>query len=513
MLIIIIITYLDDLNTLSWNILYTDYDKNHTSTRINGETYHNSLGIDDIFEVIDQEANYNGFDRSIMGGFYKDFNNEGQKLSIEVDKNREVHNGNELAYVPTSEQEVHSQTNITIDYEHPLKSDFEGRDKILEVGFKDSQHNHETNFNYNNTHNYIFQYQRDILAVYFNLSHYFTKDFGIQVGTRIEQSNRSFWPNASSIDYNNNEDDIFIYFINQLASAGNKIKKSNIYPSFYLHYDLYDKGQIKFGIGKRIERPGDWSLAPVPHSFSDTKNFRVGNPNLLPEEILKYEISYSNRFPFGYLSTTFYFNSLKNVIDHDVDEIQLTENGKIYEILSYDNLARTEDTGLDIFFMTQPKEWLDLKVMAGINYRKTIEAIEFDQQGSETGLWFRIMSDFSIRDDMKLELSSMLWQARITTGKIHPMKFLGLAFKKDFAKKYSLTFKVNDLLNTGAFSITQNYYSPDTGYQKYMNYEGRRNSRNFTLSLQYKFGDFKENKFKRSSDDHNKGGGDMDYGY
>ena len=40
--------------------------------------------------------------------------------------------------------------NITIDYEHPLKSDFEGRDKILEVGFKDSQHNHETNFNYNN---------------------------------------------------------------------------------------------------------------------------------------------------------------------------------------------------------------------------------------------------------------------------------------------------------------------------------------------------------------------------
>ena len=284
-----------------------------------------------------------------------------------------------------------------------------------------------------------------------------------------------------------------------------------MYPSFYLHYDLYEKGQIKFGIGQRIERPSEWRLAPLPHDFSDGKNIHVGKPKLLPEEITKYELSYSNRFPFGYLSSTFYFNSSKNIIDYDVDEIQLVEDGKIYTILSHDNIGKTEDIGIEMFFMTSPKKWWDLRVMSGLNYRKIIQASEFDQQGSESWIWFRLMSDFKIRDDMKLEVSSMMWQSRITTGKIHPMQILSLSFKKDFIKKYALIFKVRDLLNTGAFSITTNYFNEDTGYQNYMDYEGRRNSRTYSVSLQYKFGDFKENKFKRDSHDHHDD--EIDYSY
>ena len=89
------------------------------------------------------------------------------------------------------------------------------------------------------------------------------------------------------------------------------------------------------------------------------------------------------------------------------------------------------------------------------------------------------------------------------------MKILGLSFKKDFEKKYSLIFKINDLLDTGAFSITTDYFDENTGYNYYMDYEGRRRSRTYNLTFQYKFGAYKEKKFKRDSDGHDHDGGDM----
>ena len=42
-----------------------------------------------------------------------------------------------------------------------------------------------------------------------------------------------------------------------------------------------------------------------------------------------------------------------------------------------------------------------------------------------------------------------------------------------------------------------------------MDYERQRNGRNLVMSFEYRFGDYKENKFKRGSHGHDHGGGDM----
>ena len=38
----------------------------------------------------------------------------------------------------------------------------------------------------------------------------------------------------------------------------------HIYPSIFFKYDLKQKRNIKFGFGRRVERPGDWLLTPLP---------------------------------------------------------------------------------------------------------------------------------------------------------------------------------------------------------------------------------------------------------
>jgi len=502
--------YLNDMNSLYWDFIYSDYsdDSNEKLDLIQNYADQN---IQDISEIdINTDNKYHGFYRNIVGGFSKDFD-DGKWLGIEVSREKDIHDGFSNGEVYTNEHENHSSSEIYIDYEHPLTSKFEGKDEMLEVGFSDKVHNHLSTFNYNNFQYLKFQHSFNVLALYFNISHYFTKQLGIQAGARYEKSKRSFDPTLIKTGANDN--DIFLHLLNQLNKTSSTIVSDNLYPSFYLNYDLLDKGNIKFGIGKRIQRPNDWHLVPIPHDFTEEKNIHRGNPNLLPEETTKYELSYSNRFPFGYLTSTLYFNTSKNVFDYDVDEISL--NGEIYTVLSHDNLAKTENTGIDLFFMTQPKKWWDLRASVGLDYSKTIEAYEMDQQGSETGIWFSIMQNFKIKDDMKLDVTTWAWQRRIQTGKIHPMKAINLSFRKDFKKRYSLIFKVRDLLNSQAFSITTDNFSEDTGYYKYLDYEGKRRGRDFSINLQYKFGDFKENKIKRSSEshDHDHGSGEMNYGY
>ena len=107
-------------------------------------------------------------------------------------------------------------------------------------------------------------------------------------------------------------------------------------------------------------------------------------------------------------------------------------------------------------------------------------------------------------------MNTWMWMAKLTDGKIHPMSGTNLALKYDFKTKFSFIFKVNDLFDSQKFSIeTSNQYTVDNiTYIDNMDYERQRKGRSFTLSLDYRFGDYKENKFKKGSQ-YDGGGGDM----
>mgnify|MGYP001364230270 FL=1 len=99
----------------------------------------------------------------------------------------------------------------------------------------------------------------------------------------------------------------------------------------------------------------------------------------------------------------------------------------------------------------------------------------------------------------------------LTDGKIHPMHSTSLALKYDFLNKFSFIFKVDDLLDSRKFSIetSSQYNLSEVVYRDAMDYERKRNGRNLVMSFEYRFGDYKENKFKRGSHGHGHDGGDM----
>ena len=153
-------------------------------------------------------------------------------------------------------------------------------------------------------------------------------------GTRIERASRTF----STLNNNNIVvNDIFTYLINETANQSIDKLYTKAYPSLFFQLDLKKKGTIKLGASKRVERPGTWALSPIPSNFSNPKSIRVGNPLLEPEDILKVELSYSNRLSFGYLSATIYNDIVKNQFDYDNDDVEFEE--QVYKAVSYTHLT------------------------------------------------------------------------------------------------------------------------------------------------------------------------------
>ena len=513
--------YLNDLNTIVFDIKYTDYNKVQKTEDYVTESYYNpneggpgdgtGNPIEDLDNVFYKSDSKNkGYDSNSTFGFYKEFNNDIQKFSIELSKDHDSDKGweiNERDNINSYEDEESRASTFKIDYTHPLNNSVEGENNTIEIGIQDKINNHKTNFNFNNDYNLDFSYQRNIMSLYIDATYYINDIVSWKWGHRFEKTSRYFLSNIYSSS--NLDSNIFTYFINQIADTSINETYTRLYPSLFFQFDYGRKGTVKLALSRRIERPGEWSLAPLPRNFSNQKQFMIGNPKLKPEDIYKLELSYSNRLSFGFLSAAIYYSQIKEKFDYDTDIIEL--NGQTYSILSFNNIGQSISNGFELFLMTSPTKKWDLRAGFEYNEDKATSASEFDQKGTEYAFNLWTQSTFRIRDDLKLDLSYWMWKKNLITGKIHPMEGTSLSLRKDFDKKSSIIFKVKDMFKTQAFNVTTNYLVPDAthlggGNIHYLDRKGK-SFRKYSLTFEYKFGEYKAKKFDRESSDQEYEGG------
>ncbi len=86
------------------------------------------------------------------------------------------------------------------------------------------------------------------------------------------------------------------------------------------------------------------------------------------------------------------------------------------------------------------------------------------------------------------------------------MSGTSVSLRKDFDKKSSLVFKVKDLFEQTKFSLTTNYQNPESSNYHYYDRDGK-SYRKYSLTFEYKFGEYKAKKFDRGSSDQEYEGG------
>ena len=410
---------------------------------------------------------------------------------------------------------LENNTNVTlaVDYE-----DEYGEKLGIETGLKFTIRDFGENLNYLED-KYENDYQEDIYAAYLVTKYDLTDRFGFKLGARFEQvETKASLSGPTTHDSTNIITKIFDLAISE-SPFNNPYTK--VYPSAFLLYKLTERQSMQFGYSKKVNRPNRRTLSPFPNNTQDISRLRNGNPYLRPEYSDVMELSFSSNSRKLNLNMS---SSYKNTSDVIMwwDRDYVTFDTTTYEILTAGNAENSKSINFSGNIMYRPMPLASIMVW-GYSWNSTIsDKGEADFNGNSRGMGFGGRLTLNIPTIARIELSGNgRGKMKITTGSIPSNYRVNLGIQKSFLKnRLSVTFKVNDLFDTGKFIIdtsteVTNSATQET-YTQLMYAERQRQKRNTSIVLNYNFGKQQKKKWSRGSFSGRSGGmggGGMDMDY
>lgn len=199
-------------------------------------------------------------------------------------------------------------------------------------------------FNYEpETQEYILQplyshdveYNRNIHAVY-GLTKGELNRFGYQVGLRGEYTYRNIRLTDIDDTYN--------------------IDRFDYFPTLHFSYKTVTEHQFMASYSRRIQRPRGWFLEPFL-TWTDAYNVRSGNPDLLPEYIDAYEVSYQKEFGKNAFTAEMYYR----VTENNIERIQSIYNETV-TLHSFENVGNDYSLGTEVTLNLSPVKWWDANI-------------------------------------------------------------------------------------------------------------------------------------------------------
>ncbi len=360
----------------------------------------------------------------------------------------------------------------------------------VEFGFKTSMRNNDADFivkdnstgiwsdNLNQSNHFVFTEM--IYAAYANYARTFGK-WGAQAGLRIEQANTVADQRTNNIKVDNN------YL--------------SLFPSIYLSRKLNKDQEMQLNYSRRINRPQVNNLNPFT-DFSDPQNLRTGNPNLKPEYIDSYEMSYIKYWKKNSLTSTLYFRQTN-------DQVQRyrTVDSTGVSTVTFQNLSFSRNFGFEFIAVTElMKNWTltsNLNLFRNeINVNSASSQVRSGSNGS-----IKLISSTKIPKWFDLQLSGNYNSAGVTAqGEFKEVYSADLGLKRDVLKnKGSVTLSLSDIFNTREMRF-DSYGDTFSQYTRF-----KRDSQILTVGFTYRFGksDFQKNKRGNREDGPGSGMDDM----
>ena len=439
---------------ISDRMLFTSEAKftKHYQNDLNTTHYYGNLS--GPYQVDSQN---DGFAQVYELGFYKNFLND-SKLALEFsydEQEKDLHEINVDLQSDLSRYQLDLRKIIfKADYYHNLSDNIK-----YETGYKGRFNTHDKNYNENNDN---FQYDENIHALYCSGTFTLTEKLRSKVGVRLEQVS------ANTI----------------INVAGAPTKTPNnydqVYHSAHLAYIFNPYSNLKFAYSGRVNRPELKILDPFPQNQFVSLVDTVGNPNLKPEFIDAFEISYSLTKNKYKTDLSLYHHHIKDIIQgyYDINNNHVT----------YNNSGQGSLNGVDIMLKISPLTFWDFIFTSNYYSSKITGGTDDNLNGNTSGGIIRGISMFKMPNGGDLELSSTQQLSKKNTAGTVEGKFnLDMAYQISlYDDRLKLTCKAinildNDIYDQNIEIIDNNVVTNIQSYKKY-------NNRTFYITIQYKFG-------------------------
>lgn len=353
-----------------------------------------------------------------------------------------------------------------VDYRKPV-----GKEGKLEAGIRSSFRDMTNDFVVSERNNVgdfiplpgldnIFVYNENIHSIYGILANK-SKKISYQAGLRAE------WTDVKTILEKTND-----------VNPRNYV---NFFPSAHLSYSLKEDNAIQISYSRRVRRPFYNDLSPFM-TYTDSRNFFSGNPNLNPEFSNVGEVSYLLDFDKGSLLSGVYYRNTKGKIDR----IRRVDD-KGNSVTLPENLVKENAWGAEFTGTWTPVEWWKLDMNLNFFHAAIDGSNILASYKASSYSWFaRQTSKFSLPHTIELQVRGNYEAAQKTAqGRRMPVYYIDFSAGKDIFKgKGSLNVNVLDVFNSRrnkSISTGPNFYTEN-------NSQYRRRQINFTLGYRIRQG-------------------------
>ncbi len=259
----------------------------------------------------------------------------------------------------------------------------------------------------------------------------------------------------------------------------------NFFPSAHVTYDLGRQNALQLSYSRRVRRPVYNDLSPYM-TFSDSRNFFSGNPDLNPEFTNSYELGHILSFDKGSVSSALYYRDTKGKIER-IRMVSAEGNSTTRP----ENLLSEKAFGAEFTSGYTPYKWWKLDFNFNFFHADIDGSNILKSYKTTTYSWFaRQTSRFMLANHFDVQLRGN-YEARQKTaqGIRKALYYFDLSTSKDvFKGNGTLTFNVLDIFNSRRNrTITNgpNFYTEGNFLQR---------RRQLNLTLNYRIKQSKETK-------------------
>jgi outer membrane receptor protein involved in Fe transport len=493
--------YLNEKNTIGISGGFDIRDNNSLENIF--YRYQNQASLDGTStRISDRKTDNIGFDFTV--DYKKEFTRKGEELTGNFSFGKSKEDGfqsfnqqftNENQSVDrrlNDNGEDDKNINIQLDYILPF-----GEDSRFEAGYRTGIRNsNEKQFSesfdpINNvfmpdyTLSNGFQMEDIVHAIYSNYQNKITSRLGFQLGLRLEQAYLN--TEYISLDPSVAENDRF---------TKGKLDYLRLYPSLFITQELSEDQQLQASYTRRVRRPRGWQVNPF-RDVSDPMNIRMGNANLLPEDIHSFELSYAKFWPKITLTSSVYHRRVNDVIE----SIRTSADDQTSATLSqWLNLGKREATGFEMISKVTFNKNIDATANFNFFYNKFHGSEVHSIQERDGYNWdSNLSTNVKITNLLSAQIKGNYYAPRLQPqGRTNSSFVVDAGLKMDVLdKKGSILFNVRDIFNQRMWSG----YTETAQFTQH--FENRWMRRSFMLSFNYRFGiqDFSSKNNRRDSNE------------
>jgi outer membrane receptor protein involved in Fe transport len=229
-----------------------------------------------------------------------------------------------------------------------------------------------------------------------------------------------------------------------LATTGRRDENNTAdwLPSLHLSYPLSERQTLTASYSERLQRPGPFDLNPVPFML-DPLNYRIGNPNLKPQETRSFELGWQYRKAPLLAMATLYYRQNDKVMSDVVTDI----GGGVF-VTTKANGAQSRNGGLELVLNGKLSKTLTYNLSSNLFWAQLDGSnLGFTEDRSAVTASGRGSLSWQATPKDLLQVNGFLSGKRLTAqGYAMPSAGIDLGYRRKIDERLSLVVTVQDVL-------------------------------------------------------------------